>query len=494
MLKRKLESFFNRLGYQENSLSRKVIGSGLWVGSSSVVLNIVTLIRSVVLARLLAPEVFGLMAICYVVIKAVEVFTQTGFSAALIHRQGKFEEAKDTAFTLIVIRGFLLALIVFLVSPFIAVFYEKPILNIVIQVIAISFIFNGFRNINTIAQQKELNFKKLVYLEQVVAFLNTIVVITVAYYFRNIWALVIGHVSASFIGMVFSYILIPGGPKFKFDKKIALELFHYGKYITGVTIVLFAATEIDNALIGKLLGVEALGFYFLAFMLANLPTTHISKIANKILFPAYSKLQNNYTALSEAYLRVIKLIGNIVIPASVGIMVLSADLITIIYGEKWQGAIAPLQILCVFGGVRAIAAINGYLLNGIGKPNIDFYIITVRLIAILILIYPMTLNYGLIGASITVTLAIIIQLILSTIMLMKIIKLNILSFLTILIKSLIYSVVMAIVLIILKNNMESVDVVRLVGLVVVGALTYFLLNYRLIISIFRGSKNYSSKS
>jgi PST family polysaccharide transporter/lipopolysaccharide exporter len=287
--------------------------------------------------------------------------------------------------------------------------------------------------------------------------------------------------------MFLSYILIPGHPRLKFNRKIAWELFHYGKFITGVGIVLFIATEIDNVVVGKVLGMEALGYYYIAFMLANLPATHISKIASRVLFPAYSKLQNDPTALNEAYLRALGLIGSIAIPAAVGLLILAHEIITLVYGVKWQAAVGPLMILCVLGGVRAITSLNGYLMNGIGKPNVSFYIIVFRVVLIGILIYPMTLYYGLEGAAVAVTIPIIIQLIISMLSLKKLIGLKITSVLKVSGSILLRAMLMAAVLILLKLYLDPIDELELVLLVILGGGLYLVINRKQIFSFVKGN-------
>jgi O-antigen/teichoic acid export membrane protein len=177
---------------------------------------------------------------------------------------------------------------------------------------------------------------------------------------------------------------------------------------------------------------------------------------------------------------VIKLVGSIVIPLAAGIMVLAPELIEIVYGEKWSGAIAPLQILCVFGGIRAIAAINGYLLNGIGKPKIDLYAILVRFAIIAILIYPMIVEYGLIGAAVVVTVGITVQFVLSTFAIKNILKMNLKPLIAILSKCLVYSIAMAGLLLIAKEYLMIVGVQRLLILTLFAACIYMVLNYRVL--------------
>ena len=356
------------------------------------------------MARLLTPEIFGLMAICSMVIRGIEIFTETGFGAALIHRQERFEDARDTAFTLWVLRGAGLSVIAFFVAPWIAAFYNEAVLKSIVAVIGISFVLTGFSNINTIALQKELDFKRLTYLEQVGGVLSTIIGLSLAYWLRDVWALVYAQLASSVISVVLSYVMVPGRPRFRFDPVIARELFSYGKFMTGLAVVVFLTNQLDSAMIGKLLGMEALGFYTVAYTLANIPSTNLSKVIAKVLFPMFSKLQADLPQLRVEYVRGVRLVAAVVVPISVAIVVLAHDIVMALYGAKWITAAVPLQILAIFGCFQALWMLNGYLYNAIGKPHIDFYMNTSRLVLVLGLLYPLTVSYGLVGASAAVAL------------------------------------------------------------------------------------------
>lgn len=466
---------------EDGTLKKKTVRSVSWVGISGILTNILLLIRGIILARLLTPEIFGLMSICLVVIRAFDIFTETGFYTALIQRQNNYEEAKDTAFTLMVLRGVILTVITVLISPFVAHYYEEEILNNVLKVIAISFIISGFHNVNTVSLQRELNFRRLTYLEQAKGILNFVIVVVLAYYFRNIWALVLGHVIASVVGVILSFVIIPGWPRFRLNAGITSELFHYGKFITGLAVVVFITTEIDNIIVGKILGMEALGYYVLAYTLANMPATHISKVISRVLFPAYSVLQNNMPALKDAFLRTLRLISYITIPAAAGLAVLAPEIVRVVYGDKWTPAVDSLIILSLFGCIRSLGTIQGYLYNAIGKPNISFYLNAVKLISILLIIFPLTEKYGLVGASFAVTIPIAIQYIAELYILEKVIRISLLKIFNILFMASLYSSIMCFVIFVVKISFPLDNAAGLFCLIALGMIIYFILIRRVIL-------------
>jgi O-antigen/teichoic acid export membrane protein len=224
-------------------------------------------------------------------------------------------------------------------------------------------------------------------------------------------------------------------------------------------------------------------------MLANFPATHIAKVASRIIFPMYSKLQNNNLALNDAYLRVLGFIANIAIPASVGLICLAPELIEIVYGDKWIDAVVPLQILCVFGGVRALVSMNGYLLNAIGKPNIDFYLAIVRLAIILIILYPMTIKYGLNGAAIAVTIPLILQLFTSTMYFRRHLGIDALTVAIVLMKSLWVSTIIGAILLFGKAFLAPIGLLELVSLAVLGSVVYLMINYKLMWSFIKKDRS-----
>jgi len=393
----------------DGSLQSKAIRGGLWMAASSVGIAMLTLARSVVLARLLTPEIFGVMALCLMATRLIEIFTETGFGQALIHQGDQFEEARDTAFTLMVFRGVWLCVLSFVIAPWVAAFYNQPILSETVGAVGLTFLLMGMQNINSVALQKELDFRRLAYMEQVVAVLSFIATIGLAWWLRSVWALVYAQVVTAGITSAMSFIMIPGRVRFRLNWKIARQLFSYGRYITGVAIVLFLTRELDNALIGKVLGPKLLGFYVAAFTLANIPATNLSKLVSRVMFPLFSKLQHDLPALRQEYARGLRLITSLVVPLSVAIIVLAREIITVLYGERWEPAVMPLQILSVFGLCRALWMLNGYLYNAIGRPQIDFTTSLARLVLMGAALYPLTMAFGLPGAALAVTVPMLLQ-------------------------------------------------------------------------------------
>jgi O-antigen/teichoic acid export membrane protein len=376
-----------------------------------------------------------------------------------------------------VVRGFVVAALVAISAPFVARYYEQPVLESAIQVMAIAFFIIGFTNINTEFQRKELNFKSLAYLQQSTTITSLVVVVALAYFLRSIWALVIGQVISVLVGVILSYALIEGRPTFKFDGVLAKGLLHYGKFITGVAVFGFIASEIDNAVVGKVLGMQALGFYVVAFKLASLPATHFSKVTARMMLPVCSKLQNDLPALRNVYVRVLEFVGHLALPLALGMGILAPELIRALYGEQWLAAVEPLQILCVYGAFMALGS-WGYVFNALGKPHIPFYLNVVRAVGIAVLIYPLTAAYGLTGAASAVAIPMVVLFAAQVYAVSRVLEMDKWHILRVLSRVLANSTVMVLALVAARLIVFSSPVLALMFPMGVAGMTYLALNYR----------------
>src|SRR5512139_806869 len=241
-------SFLNTTG---GSLRNRILRSGFWQALTTIGVNSLTFIKSAIMARLLAPEIFGLMSLALVAIRGTQLITDTGFGPALIARKGDFDEAKHTAFTLLAVRGLLLAVLMVPIGYGMAVFYGKDALFPLVAACGLSFAFGGFMHIGYTAAIRDLDFKQIAIIENSAAIISFVAAIVIGYIFRSVWALVISFVVASAAKTVVSHLVQSSPPKWELNRQIAAELLRYGKYITGSTILLFVASEIDTAVVGK---------------------------------------------------------------------------------------------------------------------------------------------------------------------------------------------------------------------------------------------------
>ncbi|MBU1153070.1 lipopolysaccharide biosynthesis protein [bacterium] len=380
-------------------LKEKTVSGLRWVGLSIFSTRVLHFVTSIILARLLSPADFGIIAIGFLIIQVLEMFRDLGIGQAIIYKKDEIEKTADTAFILTPIIGISLFALGYLIAPLIAIFFKNASLAPVVKLLALTIVLSSLEVVPSFLLEKELRFKKKVIAEILPTVGYTGVAISLAYLGYGLWSIVYGHVVYKIMSLILIWYISSWRPKFQFNKAISKELLNYGKYIIGSWLLIFIYTHIDSIFIGKILEASALGLYAMAFNIANLPATNITQLVNRVMFPAFSKIQEDKKFYKVTYLKVFKCISIIVIPLSLGTFVIAEDFIKIILGEKWQEAIIPLQVLSFYGLFRALSGTTGNIFMSTGQPKILQRVVMLQLIICLPLLYHTTKFYGIFGIS-----------------------------------------------------------------------------------------------
>lgn len=460
------------------SLSQKVARGGVLIMVSFFTNRLFMLIRTIILARLLMPSDFGLVGIAMVCIGTLDVFSRTGFDAALVQKKEEIKDSLDTAWIISVLRGFVLFLILFFSAPLIAGFFNNNRIIPILMVVAFSRIFDGFTNIGIVYFSKELEIRKNFLLRLGETIADVSVAISLVFILRNVWAIVYGFLAGQLTRLVLSYLIHPYRPKLNFDWQKAKELFNFGKHLLTAGIIIFLLSQGDHAFVGKVVGVTALGFYSLAYRLSSIPATHITQVLFPVTFPAYSKLQDNRAVLKEAYFRVLRLIGFLSVPVTGGMFVLAPELVRVFIGEKWMPMVPAFKVLCLFGLIRAIGATTGPLFWSIKRPDIAARISGIQLIILAIIIYPLSIRWGILGTSVAIVIAASVNQIIAVREILKIIRCTLFEFTRFLIYPAVGAVGMVIFILVAKNYLlEHIGLVVLLLVICSSAALYFGIMY-----------------
>jgi O-antigen/teichoic acid export membrane protein len=486
--KEKPPGIFGFLNSTGGSLRSRIVRSGFWQALTTIGVNSLLFAKSVILARLLAPEVFGLMSLALMTIRGTQLITDTGFGPALIQRKGDFDEAKHTAFTLFAVRGAALAILMVPLGYGMAAFYDKPQLFPLVAACGLSFLFSGFTNIGLTAAVRDMDFKKIAIIENTSAIASFAIALVIAFVYRSVWALVVSFVVATAARTFMSYAMQATWPRWEFNRKIALELLRYGRYITGSTILLFIASEIDTAVIGKLLDLKSLGHYSVAFMLANFPAVHVAFVISNIMFPAYSSLQNEPERLAKAFLRVMGFVASLVLPVMTGMAIAAHSLIGTLYGSEWLEAVIPFQVLCIYGGLHAVVTVNGYMFNAIGRPDVGLRIAVVRLGGVALVIFPAIIYGGTAGAACAMSSIMCVTLAYGLGHVSRLLGLRWSAMLKTLLPAVLKSMLVAVVMIAVFVFVDATPLLKLAAFISAGAVVYIPANYRLVMDLVRSRK------
>ena len=464
--------------YLSESLSKRVVKGGVWVFTLRIINRGLGFMRTIILARLLAPEAFGLLGIALVSIATLETFSQTGFRAALIQKKESVESYLDTAWTVSAVRGTILFLILFSAAPAVAKFFKSPEASLVIRVLSISLLLSGFSNVGIIFFQKELEFHKQFFYEITATLVDLSVTISLAFTWRNVWALVWGGLAASSVRLLMSYLIHPYRPRIKFGRAEYRDLFGFGKWIAGSTILVFLITQGDDILVGKMLGVTALGLYQMAYALSNLPATEISHVIAQVTFPTFSKLQENMQKLKEGYIKVLQITAIVALPLAGMILVLARDFTQIVIGDKWLPMVPAMQVLAFWGATRSIGSTAGPVFLSMGKPQILVQLQLLVLSTLAILIYPLSVTFNILGTSLAVCLASILPNILAILYVARLVNIDSSKLAAEIFIPLLNTIFMIILILCLKLLfLKAADIINFCLLILCGITSYIAIAY-----------------
>jgi len=463
--------------HPSTDLRARVVSGGIWVFALRITDRLFALARTIILARVLAPVDFGVFGIALLAMSALETFSQTGFNAALIQKKEDTKPYLDTAWTVQAIRGVLLALFLFAIAGYVAAFFDASAAKRILQVIALSVLLRGFTNIGVVYFQKELEFRRQFLYQLSGTFADMTVAISMALLLRSVWALALGLLAGALVRMVMSYFIHPYRPRLSSDRQQFKELFGFGRWVLGSSILVFIVTQGDDIFVGKLLGVTALGFYQLAYRLSNMPATEITHIVSQLTFPAYSKLQDRLPRLQEAYLKVLQVTTFLSVPIAGLIFVLAPDFTRIFLGQKWMPMVLAMQVLVLAGLVRSIMATTGPIFLAVAKPEIETRFQVIRFIVLAASIYPLTLQWGIVGTSIAVFLSTLTSTVGFVFMVLRITRCRRREFAMLITLPLIAVLLMVLVLFGLKLVSGEVGSLGFFALAGAGSLTYLSVIY-----------------
>ena len=385
-----------------DTLSQRAARGGIWITATRAIGEGLRLARVIILARMLSPDDFGMLGIALLALSALRSFTETGLTSALIQKKGNVNAYLNTAWTINGLRGTATCVILVMVAPYVAGFFNEPAATNIVRVIALSTLIQGWSNIGRIFFDKELDFGKKFIYEAGGTVVDFVVAISAALILRNVWALVFGSLAGQLVRFILSYLLHSYRPRLYLDLAKGRELFGFGKWLFISSITTFLRSHGDDTFLGWLLGAATLGLYQMAYRISTWPTTMITSVVSQVAFPTYSKLQDNPERLKTAYLRSLQLTVAVAAPIVGGIFLMAPDFTRLFLTEKWMPMVSTLQVLSIWGLILSIAAPTGPLWLAIGKPHLPTYFHIAKLVLLAALIYPFTMWWGMLGTAIAV--------------------------------------------------------------------------------------------
>lgn len=384
------------MGYTKQA----IIGLG-WAGGLRVTTRAFSFIRTVVLARLLSPIQFGVFGIAILATSLLETFTETGINVILVQEKNDIGRYLNSAWIVSIVRGTFISLIVFLSASFVSKFFRSHESLFLLQVISIVPFLRGFINSAVVKFQKNLEFNKEFWYRSVIFVFESIISIILAFITRNATSLVFGLIAGVLFEVFLSFLIIKPIPKLQFEKDYFLKVFHRGKWVTLSGVFNYLYHNVDNIVVGRLLGVYTLGLYEMAYKISMLPITEISDVVSRVTFPVYTIISDDTARLKKAFLKTTFFITFIAVPFGFILFLFSDEIVKVLLGKTWTGIIPVLKILVVFGVIRAISGSTSALFLAVKKQRYITIVTLVSIFSLAIFIIPLVLKFGIIGAGIS---------------------------------------------------------------------------------------------
>ena len=389
------------------SVNSRMARGAAWMVLLRIVDRGIALLSTVVLARLLLPADFGLIALAASLIAMFEVLGAVGLDVALIQRADARREHYDTAWTFHVVFGLFMAVLVGLIAWPLAAFYDDPRLVPVLLMLAATHALQAFENIGVVAFRKELEFDREFRYRVTRRVITTfLITIPLAFTLRNYWALLIGSLAGAGIGVALSYLLHPYRPRFALSA--IGELMAFSKWFLLTSVVEFLYGRMASLVIGRWSGAAAVGAYSLAGDVAAMVTNEISAPVQRAVFPGYAKLANDRAQLQRVFRKTTACLLLLVLPAGIGISLLAEPVVLILLGEKWIEAIPLVRVLGINGILAVLLSSTHYVNLAVGMARSSSLVLAAHSAITIPLMLWWVPEHGALGAVVSMLVASIV--------------------------------------------------------------------------------------
>ena len=378
------------------SLSARVARGAGWIAAARFAVRLLGFFNTIVVARLLAPEDFGIVAIGVTTMQLLQGFSDIGVSQAVVRFRDATKDDLATLFTLSALRGLLIAALLLAIAPFAAHFYDDARVFWVFAGVALYPALTGLINPKFYEFERDLDFSREFVMSTATKLAGVAVSITIAVIYRSYLAIIIGLVASGFVQLVLSYGLRPFRPRFSFA---SLEkVLGFSGWLAGVSFVAALNNKLDALIVARLAGATDAGKFYVGVQIADMPSHEIAGPIARAIYPGLSTLQSNATRMRDAYLRSVEAMALIALPAAFGAGFLAEDLVQVLIGERWAGAGLVIAYLAPVAGVQSLFFATQYYAMARDMTKFVFY----REAAFFVLRTPAfiwaTLEYGLTGA------------------------------------------------------------------------------------------------
>ena len=371
------------------TLKQRAVKALAWQSIAKISTQIFSFAVSILLARQLSPADFGIVGMAAIVIGFLDLVNDFGIGASIVQKKELSADDLSSVFWFSVIVSLIICSASWVSAPFIAHYFKNEQITPVVRVLSLNFVICSLRTVSYNLLNKELRFGKRSIAEIISVFFGGVVALIMVYAGFGIWSLVYNTMVQSVIMSVLVIWFAPFSLKFTCSYTRARPLINFGVKLMASRIQWYFYSNADFFIVAKVLGDKLLGYYSLAFRLATMPTEKITAVVNQVVFPLFSKLQDDREQLLSYFLKITRFVSMVTFPLSISIFILSREIILLVLTDKWLPALIPFRILCLIGMVRSVDVIMPMLLVARGKATL-----MLRYTTLLFLILPTAFFIG----------------------------------------------------------------------------------------------------
>lgn len=381
------------------NLRKRAAKGVFWTAVSNWGNELTRLVVFIILARLLTPEAFGLIALALVFIMFTEVVADQGMADALVQRRQLDPEHLDSAFWMSLGVGVLLAALLVGLSVPIAGLVGEPELTPVLAALAASIPIFSLSLVQRAILTRRMAFKALALRTLISIAVGASCGVVAALLGFGVWSLVIQHTVSPLVGMIVLWRVSDWRPGLRFSYTHFRELFAFGIHVVGSRILTVFGRRSDELFIGGFLGAVSLGFYTVGYRMLKLLIHLTSSLMDRVAFPLYSRLQDEPQRLARAYLKTTSFAALLAFPAFTAVAVMAPEALTVLFGPQWDRAIPLVQILSILGVTQLLSHLNSTMIKSVGKPDwqlrIGMLVIVLKVVAFFVAV-----SFGLVAVAV----------------------------------------------------------------------------------------------
>ncbi|WP_071594886.1 lipopolysaccharide biosynthesis protein [Pontibacter roseus] len=447
------------------NLASKAVSGLKWSSAGTIANAVMQIGYTSVMARLLAPEAFGLVALAGVLLRFGYYFANLGLNQAIVQKEELTTDNIRAAFTSSALLGLAFTILTWLLAPFAIMIFDMPDVVPIVRVMTLVFLLGGLSATATSLLQRNMRFKELSIVETlsyVVAYLG--VGVLLAYLDFGVWSLVYASLAQSALVAIGAYAMARHSVLPVLSWSSYKPLFAYGSKMSLISFLEFIYSDLATLLIGRVLGAYRLGIYNRAFMLVNLPMYNLTRTVSRVVFPSFSQLQSETEKLAKVYLSSTTLLAALIIPVCLGIMVAAPEIVYVVLGDQWLESIPVLQVLSLAIPLSFITMFAGIVCDAKAVLNWKI-VITVTLIVVISALFFLLRQYGLIGFGFALLISEFVRIGMYQTLMKKILHLSYWKQLRIYLPGLMNGAVVAIVVYLISTLLRNLELPHLAILV-----------------------------